>query len=1354
MFDNYQICPYTGLRSFTEDESLYFKGREQDMDQATSQLQKNKFLMLTGASGDGKSSLVYAGVIPNARSGFLKSKYSAWCIADFRPERAPFANLCEAVARQLDIPHAGTVQGELNHGFSALVDLYKNSRRFIDTGSEAWLQAGDKQKAAMKREAANLIILVDQFEEFFTNPENYQNGVPSRDANLVLNLLLETARIALEEDLPIYVIFTMRSDYIGQCAAFRGLPEYIGFSQFFVPRLNRTQLQQVIEEPAMLSGNRITRRLTERLIHDITEGVDQLPILQHALSQIWVAADRGREEMDLIHYAMVGGMSARELPDDQVARFESWFAGLSQEIRDCYHVPTLQNVLDTHTNKLYEQAAGYYTSRTGRPMEAAVAKKIIRTSFTCLTKIDQSRAVRNRMTLQEITQILGDPAYDARAVGALLNIFREPGNTFLHPFILEENPQSQELQPNQVLDITHESLIRNWQYLGRWAREEFDSYSVSLDFGKQLDRWVNSGKSSAFLLSIGPLTYFENWFNQARPNAWWIARYLPDEAGGEKKLSRAEKILSHALEFFQLSRRKHAITRMVMRFGPRRIALSAGLLALLVFAGLAISSYYKKQNGYVLDSIYKRVTALAADPRVAAGKRAALVAEELKLGRATVDEIAGTVAGPLQKIGLLTDLGSLLTFQGNSDPQPQILRTVVLADSLLELLPYPGQNPELLSKSLDQINKMRVVLELANYYSPGQAVAALRQKNAGRAAKWCLQVLQKQPAGFEDIKNLDLALENALNYHAFTAPELSGLLKLMSPFEGGLQGSWLQSNFEKNKLQLRGDVQLGYGFKYNGLYQELAYLYAAAGQPDKALLCIDSLLAGSQNNFQGDYAAGMDNASNIAAVFCLNGQAASLDGFVDGYCKRKKITAEEFYSRLLGRTIKSFGTIANLNLYWWMNQVQNLNLQFTSRSQLGFYFSKYRDVVKSTVKDPSQANLLLAVSYKNEGILKSLNREEPVSGEMSSTALFDQGLALYRMVDRSFLEQTIQISTDGGSDEPIVPRKYLFVSPDLKTVFHPLEPRVFFFFYFSDVYFDYILSRHLFDEFYPGQREINYLSNWLFDYNMKNIGFPTFMITQKIHYPLLKGMLSELQRRNTGESVDLNLLYLYLGLEARKAGEQQAALGYYDHIQTGSMFNLLRSKEFAGQARNQVMRLLSFAIDSYVGAGQWQKAQNLVRIFKNPVNQSSLYAYTAMVMLKEGRSKKAADQLIDSAKSTMARVENIQSGQPNRRVLAYAMTMQDPAHQVQPAMDVIKNLPEKFASIQAVCRSLAFYGDLFGAVSHIPESISGSDEADFLWLILIGYQEGKQPSDPSWKTFGEQYPVMPTKFMLYIDESN
>jgi hypothetical protein len=194
---------------------------------------------------------------------------------------------------------------------------------------------------------------------------------------------------------------------------------------------------------------------------------------------------------------MVGGMPVNELPDEQVARFTKWFEGLPPEIKACYHEPNLQNVLDTHTNKLYEQAAEYYTRKTGKPVDEKDVKAIIKTAFTCLTKIDQSRAVRNRMTLEEITHIIGRPEYGTKQVGEILDIFREPGNTFIRPFILDD-PESQVLKENDILDITHESLIRNWEYLEQWAKEEFDNYTISLDFEQQLNRWVESGSQRIF----------------------------------------------------------------------------------------------------------------------------------------------------------------------------------------------------------------------------------------------------------------------------------------------------------------------------------------------------------------------------------------------------------------------------------------------------------------------------------------------------------------------------------------------------------------------------------------------------------------------------------------------------------------------------------------------------------------------------------------------------------------------------------------------------------------------------------------------------------------------------------------
>src|SRR3990170_4829100 len=199
-----KICPYPGLRPFNEEESIFFRGREEHIEKITSQLQEKKFVMLTGASGDGKSSIVYAGVIPNARAGFFKAKFNNWLIADFRPERTPLKNLAVALAEKAGYTDFAYVEKELSFGFSSLVDIYKKSPFHLDYNSEIWKNSTEPDRKKLKRKAANLFILVDQFEEFFTNSENYNNGKASVNSQAVINLLLETAKIAIAEDLPVY----------------------------------------------------------------------------------------------------------------------------------------------------------------------------------------------------------------------------------------------------------------------------------------------------------------------------------------------------------------------------------------------------------------------------------------------------------------------------------------------------------------------------------------------------------------------------------------------------------------------------------------------------------------------------------------------------------------------------------------------------------------------------------------------------------------------------------------------------------------------------------------------------------------------------------------------------------------------------------------------------------------------------------------------------------------------------------------------------------------------------------------------------------------------------------------------
>jgi WD40 repeat protein/LysM repeat protein len=577
------FCPYTGLRPFNENESIFFKGRESHINTITKYLEVEKFSMVTGSSGDGKSSLIFAGVIPSMKAGFMKALYSKWAVADFRPERQPMRNMSVAIARELRYKSVEEVENQLSFGFSALIDLYKNSPLYCDITSDKYLDATDAEQKEMKRQCCNLLILVDQFEEFFTNAENYREGVASPIAQITINVLLETIRIARDQGLPIYVIFTMRSDYIGQCVAFRGFPELIGLSTYFVPRLKREEIQEVIQAPAVLNGNRISSRLVQRLLNDLGDGLDQLPVLQHTLQQIWTTAGQARSEMDLIHYSVVGGLAANKLPDDSRTEFERWFAQQPEYKKKLYDRPKLRNVLNRHANELYETAHETYNELYQPTLSKEKAQQIIQVAFTALTKIDDNRAVRNRVSLQQIANVVNDPEVSPQVVSRLLNIYRKAGNTLIQPYITDD-PSTHDLPPGAVLDITHEALIRNWDKLVEWALHENKNVATYIEFKYQVNRWIENGMSSKDLLNIGTYTYFNTWYQQANPNAAWIRRYLrPDELVPDMDINeQSEQYLEDIDEYLALSRQRIERNR-------RRVAFAIGLISVLFLFSLVLA---------------------------------------------------------------------------------------------------------------------------------------------------------------------------------------------------------------------------------------------------------------------------------------------------------------------------------------------------------------------------------------------------------------------------------------------------------------------------------------------------------------------------------------------------------------------------------------------------------------------------------------------------------------------------------------------------------------------------------------------------------------------------------------------
>ena len=130
----------------------------------------------------------------------------------------------------------------------------------------------------------NFFLLVDQFEELFRFAMDQKDDGRKNEAIEFVNIILALSQ---QRIIPFYVVITMRSDFIGDCAQFNDLPEAMNESQYLVPRLNRTELKTAIEGPAKLYGGKLNPALTSRLLNETVRLKDELPLLQHALMRMW-----------------------------------------------------------------------------------------------------------------------------------------------------------------------------------------------------------------------------------------------------------------------------------------------------------------------------------------------------------------------------------------------------------------------------------------------------------------------------------------------------------------------------------------------------------------------------------------------------------------------------------------------------------------------------------------------------------------------------------------------------------------------------------------------------------------------------------------------------------------------------------------------------------------------------------------------------------------------------------------------------------------------------------------------------------------------------------------------------------
>jgi uncharacterized protein YcbK (DUF882 family) len=492
--------PFPGLRPFEFDESHLFFGRDGQSQQLIDKLGRHRFLAVVGTSGSGKSSLVRAGLLPSLLGGFMSSAGSSWRIAIMRPGHDPIGNL----ARALNAPDVFGSEIEENAVLQTAL-------------AETTLQRGNRGLVDAVRQTMapeNLLVLVDQFEEIFRFARIAEGKEYRNEAAAFVKLLLEAAS---QREIPIYVVLTMRSDYLGDCAQFWGLPEAINESQYLIPRLTRDQLREAMTGPINVAGGEITSRLVARLLNDVGDDQDQLPVLQHLLMRVWDEWKQLRLPIEI------------KQDDGTIVKKNHRDVHTAEAIDLCCYeaVGGMADALSRHADQAFDELLNERLREVAERLFKALAEKG-----------EDNREIRRPATLAEICATANATTTEAEEV---IKTFRKPGRSFLMP------PDGVKLDKDSLIDISHESLIRGWSRLKKWTEEESQSARI---YRRLAETAALHAAQSEGLLKDPGLQIALDWREKNKPNQAWANRYDPgfptamtflDESVAARKADMAER---------------------------------------------------------------------------------------------------------------------------------------------------------------------------------------------------------------------------------------------------------------------------------------------------------------------------------------------------------------------------------------------------------------------------------------------------------------------------------------------------------------------------------------------------------------------------------------------------------------------------------------------------------------------------------------------------------------------------------------------------------------------------------------------------------------------------------------------
>ncbi len=441
-----QRNPFPGSRPFFSAEDQFFFGRDEAVSELLKILLKRRFVALVGASASGKTSLIQSGIIP----ALLSDMKEEWVPVFIRPGKRPLESLIR--------------------GFQKVF-----SKKISESDVHAFLRNTNSLGSFLIEKGLgnyNYFLVVDQFEELFTWPVVVKKRKSGRNADALpfINHLMEL----LEEAEPrIYLMLSIRSEFLDYCSNFRGLTEHLNKSKYLLPQMSQQDLKEAIMEPLRVSGASVENGFEDYLLKELKDVEPQLPLLQNALKQTWnqwKKQGRADQAISLDDYRAAGSIRG----------------GLSRDLENIY------------------QSMEFY--------QKEICERIFK---TIAFKTGRQEAYSRRTTLGSIARIA---KCSIDRVLEVVDIFDKAG----HPFL--SNKLSETMTSETKIELPHESLINVWDRLLRWVDEEDESIRMYLKISRASASYQ---QDKGALLVADELQKAIDWKREQKPTPAWGIQFDP-----------------------------------------------------------------------------------------------------------------------------------------------------------------------------------------------------------------------------------------------------------------------------------------------------------------------------------------------------------------------------------------------------------------------------------------------------------------------------------------------------------------------------------------------------------------------------------------------------------------------------------------------------------------------------------------------------------------------------------------------------------------------------------------------------------------------------------------------------------